>query len=278
MAKNVHSSKMYIEIAQFFIDIEFCLQGENEDFSHDEIQRRKLFIKQLYKFFQNFRVRKSSRKSDYTIVVENSRIVFTKDRYKKNISVVLFKHISDKKIKTFYYLNVYQFQLVLRDIIFSLVTRNDGCVMHASAIDHDGGYIFLGKSSAGKSTIVRLLKDSFLPLADDLIIIRKIYKKYYIYQTPFMEKQRWIKKENKKYEVKSIILIKKGGKTVMVELQDVSKILTFLLDQIFVVEENKKLIIQWSLKFIKTNITFYHLTFKKNKRDLEKIFLSLKKS
>lgn len=71
-------------------------------------------------------------------------------------------------------------------IIFSLVLLEDqGFITHASSLIRNGkGYIFPGKSGAGKTTITRLTEDSIL-LSDEVSLIKKSNDQFKIFGTPF---------------------------------------------------------------------------------------------
>ncbi|MEO0185730.1 MAG: hypothetical protein ABIL20_08045, partial [candidate division WOR-3 bacterium] len=64
----------------------------------------------------------------------------------------------------------------------------------------------------GKSTAMTLLSKKFLPVASDTVIIKKEKKEFYVYQTPFLEKDDWVKKDKKKYPLGKIFFLKKDIK------------------------------------------------------------------
>jgi hypothetical protein len=269
--QDIHASLndkvLFVEIASFILKIEFNFFINNEAFV-DDLHQRKIFIKDIKKYLKNFIVTPKE-KIDFTIVVESAHPLFIKNPHTKSLTIPLFKRISEKKIKTFFYLNIYQFQVILRDIIFNLTIKNNGCVIHGSAVHVKGkAYLFLGKSTAGKSTIVRLLKDAYTPIADDLVFIRQVQKKYLVFQTPFLEKQWWIKKENKSYEFSHAFFIRKGKETFIEKIPTIAYVINLFLDQVLIVKENKKNIIKFCSFLVKSGIQFYFLTFKKNRKDL----------
>lgn len=269
------NNEIYLKVASFVIKIELNLSREIDQAVDHEYQRE-IFIKELKQYIKHFTLDNSPKVVDYTITIVSNHPVFTQSSQLNNVSIPLFERISEKKLKTYYYLNTFQFQIVLKDILFSLTTKNGGCVFHASALAIQGkAYIFLGDSTAGKSTIVRLSKDIFRPIADDLIIIKKIKTKYFLYTAPFIEKQWWIKKENKEYELKNVFFIYKGKRSFIKKIVDSIQILNLLLDQVLITKDNEKKIIKWISFFINNEVDFYNLTFRKNKKDLEKIFESL---
>ena len=71
-------------------------------------------------------------------------------------------------------------------IALSLVLlKKQGFLIHASSlIRHHKGYLFPGKSGAGKTTITRLTPDSTL-LSDEVSLIKKVDGKFRAYGTPF---------------------------------------------------------------------------------------------
>lgn len=77
----------------------------------------------------------------------------------------------------------------LQIILISYLSRRDGAFVHSVGIkDKNGeGFMFVGKSGAGKSTTARLWhKNSHAQvLNDDRMIMRKINNLFYIYGTPW---------------------------------------------------------------------------------------------
>lgn len=268
-------TELFVEIGGFVIKIELHRGKENERFNDNYYQRRK-FIRQLKGYLRYFIIDALLKKSDFTIIIKETYPIFIDSSQTGTISIPIFKKISETKIKTYYYLNIYQFQMILRDIVFKLITKTNGGVFHASAVVlHNKGYLFLGKANAGKSTIMRLLENISLPLADDTVIIRKENKKYFLYQTPFVERQRWIKKRNKKYELSCIFFIHKSMRSYIEKVDISIKVLDRLLDQILIAKENKEKIVKWSASLMKNGVQFYELYFRKNKKDVEEIWSDL---
>ncbi|MGD0336680.1 MAG: hypothetical protein ABSB18_06225 [Candidatus Omnitrophota bacterium] len=73
-------------------------------------------------------------------------------------------------------------------IIYYLSKYKVGLMVHSCALDDNGnGYIFAGRSGAGKSTISRIWGklDSVRVLSDDRVVVRKDKGAYYIYPTPW---------------------------------------------------------------------------------------------
>ncbi len=71
-------------------------------------------------------------------------------------------------------------------LMICLLARGRGVMFHACGIDDDGrGFLFLGNSTHGKTTIGRLWKDRALVLNDDRIVIRQHKKRFCMFGTPF---------------------------------------------------------------------------------------------
>lgn len=71
-------------------------------------------------------------------------------------------------------------------IIYSLILLEEtGFLVHASSLIKNGkGYLFPGKSGAGKTTITRLSPDAIL-LTDEVSLVKMVNGKFNIYGTPF---------------------------------------------------------------------------------------------
>ncbi|MCJ7483238.1 MAG: radical SAM protein [Thermodesulfovibrionales bacterium] len=69
-------------------------------------------------------------------------------------------------------------------LIARILADRQGCYIHSSGIILDGkGYLFAGKSGAGKSTIAGILKKRVEILCDDRVIVRKRNGKFNVYGT-----------------------------------------------------------------------------------------------
>jgi len=69
-------------------------------------------------------------------------------------------------------------------LIGRVLADREGCYLHsAGLILHGAGLMFVGHSSAGKSTIVKMLKDKAEILCDDRIIVRKRSEGFRLYGT-----------------------------------------------------------------------------------------------
>ena len=69
-------------------------------------------------------------------------------------------------------------------LLARVLAKRGGCYIHASGVALDGkGFLFVGHSDAGKSTMVMMLQDKAKVLCDDRIIIRRWPKGFKIHGT-----------------------------------------------------------------------------------------------
>lgn len=80
------------------------------------------------------------------------------------------------------------FDFFLKTAVATLFLLKGGFFLHSSSLLKNGkGLIFAGKKGAGKSTILKL-SPNFTPLNDDFSIIKNEGGKYFVYSSPFYEK------------------------------------------------------------------------------------------
>ena len=86
------------------------------------------------------------------------------------------------KIRCTHHVGVNSF---IRIVLSIILLKKQGFLVHASSlIRNQKGYIFPGKSGAGKTTITRLTPDSTL-LSDEVSLIKKVDGEFRAYGTPF---------------------------------------------------------------------------------------------
>ncbi len=82
--------------------------------------------------------------------------------------------------------NAQSFDSFLRTLYSWLLAKNNGFLIHACGIKRGGaGFLFFGKSGAGKSTIAGLSAKKGIVLSDELIPVRISGNSAYIYGSPF---------------------------------------------------------------------------------------------
>jgi hypothetical protein len=74
----------------------------------------------------------------------------------------------------------------LRALLALHLPQRHGVILHAAAVRDAGrGYLFAGRSGAGKSTVARLLCDLAEVLSDELVAVRRTAEGWQVYGTPF---------------------------------------------------------------------------------------------
>ncbi len=81
---------------------------------------------------------------------------------------------------------VYSFDTFLRILLSLDLVRTGGLVLHAASVMRSGrGYLFVGRSGAGKSTIARRAGPGGAVLSDEISLARPSGDGYLVYGTPF---------------------------------------------------------------------------------------------
>lgn len=96
-----------------------------------------------------------------------------------------------------------------RNIFVYYLLRNNGLLLHASALAKNRqGYVFAGPQGAGKST-VRKISRKFTCLGDDSAIIRKKNKQYFLFGSPFYQKTRTFY-PNRKVILRAVMILRQS--------------------------------------------------------------------
>ncbi|HVZ11823.1 MAG TPA: hypothetical protein VG965_02230 [Patescibacteria group bacterium] len=188
---------IYIKIADFIIKATF------------KNSRQKDLYKQYKVDFSNyvseFIVRRNTGTCDFYIEFEDQPYNVASD---KRLLLAFDKKLKNKV--TVYYQDYLTYKIILENVIYLLCSAHNGMIIHSSAVAYkNDAYLFTGPSGAGKSTIAELLSQDFTALSDDTSIVRRIDREYFLYQHPFVEKNR-IYKSNKRYKLKGIYFIHKS--------------------------------------------------------------------
>lgn len=84
---------------------------------------------------------------------------------------------------------VYSFDSFLRILYSLFLVQEGGFLLHAASVVRDGqGYLFMGKSGAGKSTIA-IHSSKYTVLSDEISLVKKAGADYLVYSTPFWGEQ-----------------------------------------------------------------------------------------
>lgn len=267
-------------------DIYVRLGGFNIKISFDHARKldpkldfvRKRLQMDVFLYLKSFVVLKKARKVDFKIVfISHPEIEIIKTTKTAKEYVFLLERISDKKILVDLLISTYQFEAVLKDIIFSLLQKNGGFGIHASSVKFGrGAYLFLGSSGAGKSTIADLLSVKYNVISDDMTILRKIKGKYYIFQMPFLEKVWWGQKTQEMYELKKVLFLNKSRAFSIKKLADNELITQNILSQILAAQNLDRKKTKEIFSFIQTFRNYYSLYFDRDEKRLLKFIRGLK--
>jgi len=191
MDNNQLLKEFHLGIAGFRIVFNFRL--ENKSYSQA--------ISSIMRYFMPFVIEKKVDTINYTVefisrdihrAADNTQsIIIKNDTYIKLCS----SDVSKKVLTVLFPVGIYGIELVLRMIFFELLPRTHSFCIHASAVisPSGGAYLFLGNSGAGKSTIIHMIGKSFKPLFDDIGFIKKRGSEYYLYVSPYKEKNTYEK-------------------------------------------------------------------------------------
>lgn len=254
----------YLTSARFIVEICFH-PTENPEY-------RNLFMDNIALHFSKQKIRKPSRKPDGRIdIFFETNIDTIKNDQNKRTYTYFYKSTSPTHLSTHYGISLFHFQLVLRDLLQSLLESNGGFFIHAStALINEKAYIFMGASGAGKSTIISLI-DNCKKLADDVGIVRPNGKGAYLfYQTLFKEKFNDSTILTSGAKIGGVFFLKKSRKTYILPIKNSLLILSLLKSQLW---PNK--IGATALKNLKNYVVdkkyFSYLYFEKKRGAISKV-------
>jgi len=257
--KNLNA--IYLEIAGLYIKIMFGKTDLNN-------LKFKL-IRGIYSIYKGFILKRKPKQINFTIQIRQTKIFVI--RKKRGSLITFYENRGSNKISTYYHISQFQLYLILETVLEKML-GHDGCILHASAAKKGKkGIIFLGKSGAGKSTVIKQLNHSYLPLADDLIILKKEMGRFYIYQTPFFEKNVWFEKKKQKYPLVRIYLLRKSNLFKTEKINNKNYVLKHIASQIWFDDINLKKKYKLILNLVKKFREFYFLHFIKNKIPIDNV-------
>lgn len=226
---------------------------------------------QIFEICSLFETKKTSKKIDFTIrFKETTNFHILTKRYSDNYFLKFYETKINKEIIVFNHLSIIQVLYIIRNALIKILSSHQGFFLHGSAVlNHKNkALIFLGDQGAGKSTIVSLLKNKFTPLVDDVLIIRKIDEKYFLFQTPLIEKNQYLKGKNP-FLIDKIFVLKKSlyNKILPIDNQAIiSLLLLQLLTEKKILSHNTKQIFDFIKEF---NNNFFQLFFNLDKNKVQ---------
>lgn len=265
---------IYLNIAGFYIGIKL-LEIEPPYFMEQDLKRR------IENHYQGFLVSEKSLvniKPDYWIIYSpNNQFEVKIQTIEKKVYIKFYEESTRDKITTYYHISPMHLQLILRKVCQTLLSKNNGLMIHASAsFVNNKANIFLGNSGAGKSTIMTILNDKFPSLADDSIILKKEKNDFFVYQTPFIEKNNWVIKKSNRVKLGNIFFLKKADFNRIDKFTDKGLITKKFLDQFLTEREDSKEQSVNLLKLINVFNNFYVCNFNlKDAKQLIKLIENL---
>lgn len=180
---------------------------------------------------------------------------------RKKLYIKICEKVGNYKILVSNDIKISQFQIVLRTAIDTVVRRKHAYIVHCSSvIINKKASLFIGKSHKGKSTIVKMLANNFIPYTDDIGIMKKVDKKYFLYQTPIQEKNNFTKKIEG-YEIEKIILLDNFSKFLLEPVNIFNNSTMSVLSQQLFMNVNRKDLVRLILEM---DGHIYRMNFLKN--------------
>jgi len=260
---------LVVNIAGFYIKIRFLPKRKiTDDFHHNLLGER------IYEQFKGFITVHHTTKPNFIIELYRSHItLYTKNIADKKIKFMAFFRQEGNKFITYQHISVIQFLLLIKTILKSLLAQNKGFILHASAIKKGSqAIIFTGNPDAGKSTAMKLLNNDYPSIADDSVIIKKEEEQFYCYQTPFVEKNKWVKKGLTRFKLVKIFFLRKASYFETKKISDKQIILSKLMSQVWTDTDNLNKQLGSVREFIENSDNFYWLYFAKNGQQMRKFF------
>lgn len=256
---------IYLNIAGFNIQINL---RPTEFIYFQEIKKA-----ELIKYWSNFLIKDKPKAIDFTINFVERKNIETIYQTKSKKSFINFYQIKTNNIiNSYYQCGPIQFQIILKQVLLELLNQRQGMTVHCSAVRFKNkAYLFLGKPGAGKSTAMSLLSKKFSPLSDDSGIIKKEGNNYFFYQTPFLEKKSWVKKNNDKLYLGKIFFLRKKPYFKIEKIENKDYIIERMIKQLFSAKELGKKQMKTLLRFISQFDGFYFLSFAKDQNKLIKL-------
>lgn len=262
--RNIKS--IYLKIAGLTIQLRFIPSRKKilKFFSDDSLYHN------IINYLRPFIIEEKQRSTALVIFLYQDVPLFHK-YIKNNISqsYIFFSEDKNNTIKTFQHISFSQFMNLLLIAIQKLLLKNNGFLLHAAGNNfHGKALIYTGPSGAGKSTAMTLLNDKYPSIADDSVIIRKLGNNYYCYQTPFIEKNGWVKKTKDKFKIDKIFFLKKNSVFKIEKITNKGYIFNNLIRQLWVDEIILQDQFTCIIDFFKKFNDFYFLHFNKNPKKL----------
>lgn len=257
----------YLKIAGFRIKLEFQ--------PTDWPANKKRLINEIYSSLGGFIIKQSSNNYNISIrFVDRLDLDILSSKSSAKHFINYYESINNKNIITFYHISIVQLIIILRTVLQNLLADNNGFIFHGSAVLLGRkACLFLGKSGAGKSTILKILADKVMPLADDTIIIRKVNNHYYLYQSPMIDKVDWVRKSTRRYQIGKLYFLHQKNSFFFTKIKDKQRVLKKIIKVFFTDSNHRTSQMQRLMEFISKYDIFYNLYSGINVRKLFNLLL-----
>ena len=226
--KSVKKEVLYLNIGGFIIEL--CFKKYEEDYPLIDY-----FISMTKKYYKDFFINYKAERINHKLEIIYKRTFrILQNTIKKTIFINFYEEGSSKKSRAFYHVSGSQFQFIIRKITHELLIKNNGFILHASAVKKNNkAYVFLGDSGAGKSTIMTSLSPEFTPMGDDTVIIRKQDDIYYCYCSSASEKNAWFTKSTDRAPLDKVFFLRKKNIMRLIQLENKEKVTGLLGKQVY---------------------------------------------
>jgi len=160
------------------------------------------------------------------------------------------------------------FNIFFEIALMPILGKNRGFILHASSLVRDNlGYIFTGQEDSGKTTVRKLFPE-LVCLGDDTAILRKVGKQFFLFSSPFYQRD-YKPCAGYKAPVASLFVLAKKADFNRVELLVFPENLRAVLSNAYISEtknniQEKELLSKNCYEFcLKTKI--FALSFKKDR-------------
>lgn len=252
----------FLQIAGFHLLVRFL--------NLDTIEQRVMIVDFEVNYYHFF-VKKEI-KPDFILEIKkslNKKKFLEVDKVLNKI-VLIHKGINQGIERQFVILNSIRIDIAMRTILQELLLNN-GFFLHCSAnLVNNKVILFLADKGGGKSTISKLLHNTYPSITDDLGIVKYVDRKFFFYQTPFPDKDKIPQKTKKKYIIRAICFISKGGEFSYTQSINKLENVIKLTKQVWVKNYQNTKIMQLILNLVNQNNRFYFLNNNLDKQSLLK--------
>ncbi len=224
----------------------------------------------IIKCYLNFILEKVNKKVDFQIdFIQKYQYEILSRKTLREHYINFYEEKAKNRITTYYHISFPQLQIIIRRALQNLLAKDKGILIHASAsLINNSAFLFLGKSGSGKSTAVKLISPDFSPLADDTAILKKEGEKYYIYQTPFQEKNYAIIRKSQRIKLGMIFFIKKAPFFKLEKIRNKKTIAKEIIQQLFIEDNDTRNHVKNVLNFVSEFKDFNYLYFARSNREI----------